>query len=173
MHNKSSRAGGIDPLVFYPAAAVVAAFVVWGVVATDGLASTADSVLSWLISSFGWLFVLSTIAFVAFAIFLGVSRYGKIRLGPDGEAPEFRKASWVAMMFSAGMGIGLMFYGVARADVAHGGAAERRGEGPIRRKPRVSRWSTPTSTGRFIRGPPTRSSAWRLPTSCTARARRT
>ena len=99
--------------MFIPAAVVALAFVVWGVVATDGLASTADAVLSWLIKSFGWLFVLSTIAFVAFAIFLGVSRYGKIRLGPDGEAPEFRKASWVAMMFSAGMGIGLMFYGVA------------------------------------------------------------
>ena len=113
MQEQRSGLGGVDKAVFIPAAVVALAFVVWGVVATDGLASTADSVLSWLISSFGWLFVLSTIVFVAFAIFLGVSRYGKIRLGPDGEAPEFRKASWVAMMFSAGMGIGLMFYGVA------------------------------------------------------------
>ena len=66
--------GGVDKAVFIPAAVVALAFVVWGVVATDGLASTADSVLSWLIASFGWLFVLSTIAFVAFAIFLGVSQ---------------------------------------------------------------------------------------------------
>src|SRR5918999_1013051 len=104
---------GVDKAVFIPAAVVALAFVLWGVLATDGLASTADSALGWLIESFGWLFVLSTLAFVAFAVFLGISRYGKIRLGKDGEAPEFRKASWVAMMFSAGMGIGLMFYGVA------------------------------------------------------------
>ena len=113
MQEPRSGLSGVNRAVFIPAAVVALAFVLWGVLATDGLASTADSVLSWLIESFGWLFVLSTLAFVAFAIFLGISRYGKIRLGKDGEAPEFRKASWVAMMFSAGMGIGLMFYGVA------------------------------------------------------------
>jgi choline-glycine betaine transporter len=42
-----------------------------------------------------------------------MSRYGKLPLGRDGEKPEFRTVSWVAMMFSAGMGIGLMFYGVS------------------------------------------------------------
>ena len=51
--------------------------------------------------------------FVVFALWLAVSRYGRIPLGRDDEAPEFRTVSWVAMMFSAGMGIGLMFYGVA------------------------------------------------------------
>ena len=112
MQESRSRASGIDPLVFYPAAGVVAAFVLWGVLETDGLASTADSVLSWVIDRFGWLFVLGTLGFLGFAIFIGVSRFGKIRLGQDGEQPEFKKASWVAMMFSAGMGIGLMFYGV-------------------------------------------------------------
>ena len=93
MQESRSRAGGIDPLVFYPAAGVVAAFVLWGVLETDGLASTADSVLSWVIDRFGWLFVLSTLGFLGFAIFIGVSRFGKIRLGQDGEQPEFRKAS--------------------------------------------------------------------------------
>ena len=52
-------------------------------------------------------------AFVVFALWLAFSRYGKIPLGRDGEPPEFRTVSWIAMMFSAGMGIGLMFYGVA------------------------------------------------------------
>ena len=103
----------IDPAVFYTSAAVAAAFVAWGVLGTDSLSSTADSVLTWLIETFGWAFVLSTFAFLAFAIFLGLSRYGKIRLGADDEEPEFRTVSWVAMMFSAGMGIGLMFFGVA------------------------------------------------------------
>jgi glycine betaine transporter len=57
--------------------------------------------------------VLSAAAFVAFAAWIGFSRYGTMRLGGDEDRPEFRTSSWVAMMFSAGMGIGLMFYGVA------------------------------------------------------------
>ena len=81
MQEPRSGVGGVDRAVFIPAAIVAIAFVAWGVLATDGLASTADAVLSWLIKSFGWLFVLSTLAFVLFAIFLGVSRYGKLRLG--------------------------------------------------------------------------------------------
>ncbi len=112
MQESRTRAGRMDPLVFYPTAAVVVAFVLWGVLATESLASTADSVLSWVIEHFGWLFVLSTLSFLIFAAFLGLSRFGKLRLGRDDEQPEFRTTSWVAMMFSAGMGIGLMFYGV-------------------------------------------------------------
>ena len=61
----------------------------------------------------GWAFVLAASGFVVFALWLAFSRYGKITLGKEGEEPEFRTVSWVAMMFSAGMGIGLMFYGVS------------------------------------------------------------
>ena len=52
-------------------------------------------------------------AFVVFVIWLAMGRFGDITLGNDGEKPEFRTVSWIAMMFSAGMGIGLMFYGVS------------------------------------------------------------
>jgi glycine betaine transporter len=103
----------VDPWVFYPAAAVCLAFVLWGVISTDSVGDVADSALGWVIEDFGWLFVLSTLGFLALAIYLGVSRHGKIRLGKDDEQPEFRTVSWVAMMFSAGMGIGLMFFGVS------------------------------------------------------------
>jgi choline/carnitine/betaine transport len=61
----------------------------------------------------GWLFVMTASAFVVFVLWLAMSRYGNITLGRDGEEPEFRTVSWIAMMFSAGMGIGLMFYGVS------------------------------------------------------------
>jgi choline/carnitine/betaine transport len=61
----------------------------------------------------GWLFVLLASSFVVFVIWLAASPFGSIPLGRDDEAPEFRTVSWVAMMFSAGMGIGLMFYGVS------------------------------------------------------------
>jgi glycine betaine transporter len=103
----------VDAVVFSIAAGLVALFVVWGVVFTDSLASVTESVLTWLLDRFGWLFVLSAASFVAFAAYMGFSRYGTMRLGRDQDRPEFRTSSWVAMMFSAGMGIGLMFYGVA------------------------------------------------------------
>ena len=60
-----------------------------------------------------WLFVLLASSFVVFVIWLAASKYGRIPLGRDGEEPEFRTLSWIAMMFSAGMGIGLMFFAVA------------------------------------------------------------
>jgi glycine betaine transporter len=103
----------VDAVVFSVAAGLVALFLLWGVVFTDSLASATESTLSWLLERFGWLFVLSAAAFVAFAAYMGFSRYGTMRLGRDEDRPEFRTSSWVAMMFSAGMGIGLMFYGVA------------------------------------------------------------
>jgi len=108
-----SRRAGVDPVVFWVSAVISLAFVLWGVLDTEGLASVAEDVLNWVISTFGWVFVLSTVAFLAFAFVLCLSRFGQMRLGRDDETPEFRTVSWVAMMFSAGMGIGLMFFAVA------------------------------------------------------------
>jgi glycine betaine transporter len=108
-----SRRLRVDPAVFFPAAAISAAFVLWGVISTESLATVADDVLSWIIATFGWVFVLATVAFLVFAAYLAASRFGRLRLGADDERPEFRTVSWIAMMFSAGMGIGLMFFAVA------------------------------------------------------------
>ncbi|MFJ6592296.1 BCCT family transporter [Streptomyces violaceusniger] len=102
-----------DRVVFGVSAALTLAFVIWGSVASDTLESVSDSMLSGLIHNGGWAFVLAASGFVIFALWLAMSRYGKITLGQEGEEPEFRTVSWVAMMFSAGMGIGLMFYGVS------------------------------------------------------------
>jgi len=103
----------VDRVIFGVSAALVVAFVVWGVVSTDTLSSVSAAVLAAVITGGGWAFVLVASGFVVFALWLAFSRYGKIPLGADDEAPEFRTVSWIAMMFSAGMGIGLMFYGVA------------------------------------------------------------
>ncbi|WP_246019323.1 BCCT family transporter [Saccharothrix australiensis] len=108
----ADRPGRTDRVVFGVAAAVTLAFVVWGVLGTDSLASASKAVLTWIITHVGWAFVLVASGFVLFALWLAVSRYGRIPLGRDGERPEFKSVSWIAMMFSAGMGIGLMFYGV-------------------------------------------------------------
>ncbi len=85
MRQNRSPLGHVDPWVFYPAAAVCLAFVLWGVIAVDSVADVADSALGWVIETFGWVFVLSTLGFLALAIYLGVSRHGKIRLGQDDE----------------------------------------------------------------------------------------
>ncbi|MET9855322.1 BCCT family transporter [Streptomyces sp. NPDC006450] len=102
-----------DRVVFGVTAGLTLAFVLWGAVATDSLERVSSSLLEGLIHNGGWAFMLAASAFVVFALWLAISRYGRIRLGREGEPPEFRTVSWVAMMFSAGMGIGLMFYGVS------------------------------------------------------------
>ncbi len=102
-----------DRIVFGVTAALTLAFVLWGALATDSLESVSTKLLNGLIHNGGWAFILAASAFVVFALWLAISRYGKITLGDEGEEPEFKTVSWVAMMFSAGMGIGLMFYGVS------------------------------------------------------------
>ena len=103
----------IDTAVFGISAGTVLAFVAWGCLAPEGLSTVAGAVLGKIIDWFGWSFVVSTAFFLGFSVFLAASRFGKIKLGRDDEKPEFRTPSWIAMMFSVGMGIGLMFWGVA------------------------------------------------------------
>ncbi|MFH8973678.1 BCCT family transporter [Streptomyces sp. NPDC017890] len=102
-----------DRVVFGVTAALTLAFVIWGAAGTDSLEDASGTMLSGLMHNGGWAFVLAASGFVVFALWLAASRYGRIHLGAEGEKPEFRTVSWVAMMFSAGMGIGLMFWGVS------------------------------------------------------------
>ena len=99
--------------VTIPAAGLILAVMAWAVFATDSFNSFATNALSFIVTDWGWLFVLSGTVFVFFVLFIAFSKFGHIRLGKTGEEPEFSNVSWVAMMFAAGMGIGLMFYGVA------------------------------------------------------------
>ena len=105
--------GGVDNVVFGAAAGVGVGIILWGLLAPENLALVSNAALGWLVADMGWLFITAATGFVLFSLFLAFSRYGRIPLGKDGEKPEFRTVSWIAMMFSAGMGIGLMFYGVA------------------------------------------------------------
>ncbi|MFC6153001.1 BCCT family transporter [Nocardioides yefusunii] len=105
--------GRFDPVVFGVVAVIVLVFLVWGATDTAGMKSFVDDALAWVLENTGWLFVLVSSSFVAFVLWLALGKFGRIPLGRDDEEPEFRTASWVAMMFSAGMGIGLMFWGAA------------------------------------------------------------
>ena len=104
---------GIDPLVFWGSAIIIAVFVVWGLAAPDNLGAVMTAVLAWIIGNFGWAFILIAFGALVLCIFLAVHPWGRIRLGPDDSQPEFRTFSWISMMFAAGLGAGLLFYGTA------------------------------------------------------------
>ncbi len=103
----------IDMVVFGVAAVLAVAFVAAGAIWPDEMAIRTGDALSWVTERFGWLFVLTSAGFVLFSAYLAVSRYGNIKLGLDDSEPEFSTFSWISMMFATGMGIGLMFWGVA------------------------------------------------------------
>ncbi len=100
-----------DQVVLGVVAVIAVALVLWGSFGSESLGNVVGDALAWVVDGFGWLFVLAATGFVLFSFWLAFSRYGRIPLGKEGEEPEFRTISWIAMMFSAGMGIGLMFYG--------------------------------------------------------------
>ncbi|MFI7212724.1 BCCT family transporter [Micromonospora maritima] len=102
-----------DRVVLGLGVAGVLAVVVWGVAAGGSLASFGEAGLAWVINTFGWFFVVAADAFLVLAVVLAASRFGRIRLGADDDEPEFSTLAWVSMMFSTGMGIGLVFYAVA------------------------------------------------------------
>ncbi|MBC3189800.1 BCCT family transporter [Pseudonocardia sp. C8] len=105
--------GRIDPIVFWTSAAMIAFFVVWGLVAPENLGAVMSAALSWIIGHFGWAFVLVALGGLLLCIVLALHPIGRVRLGPDDSRPQFRTFSWVSMMFAAGLGAGLLFYGTA------------------------------------------------------------
>lgn len=102
--SRHGRRPTTDRVVFGVTAVLTLAFVLWGSIATDSLESVSSDLLGGLIHNGGWAFMLAASGFVVFALWLAISRYGRISLGQEGEEPEFRTVSWVAMMFSAGDG---------------------------------------------------------------------
>src|SRR5699024_3526437 len=104
--------------VFYISLAISILFIIWGIIpesvlSTWNLDNITSLIQGFLVTRFGWFYLLVTTAFVAFAIFLIVSKYGNIVLGKDGDKPEYNYLTWFGMLFSAGMGIGLVFWGAA------------------------------------------------------------
>ena len=103
----------MHPVVFPGAAAIILAMIGFAIAAPDTMGDAFDTMQSWIVETFGWLYVLSMSAFLVFALWLGFGRYGHVKLGKDTDKPEFGRLAWFAMLFSAGMGIGLVFWSVA------------------------------------------------------------
>ncbi len=115
---EASRPGGEQEAqrlgtVFYVTVAISAAFVLWGVLFTENFTGALQTIVGWITDGLGWLYMLITTFFLLFIVYLALSRYGKIKLGQPDDKPEFGNFAWFAMLFQAGMGIGLVFWGVA------------------------------------------------------------
>ncbi|EID54193.1 BCCT family transporter [Saccharomonospora xinjiangensis] len=101
------------PRVFWPSAVIILAFVSATVIAPDAMGDAISGIQEAVIGAFSWYYMLIVSVFVLFSLWIGLSHYGDIKLGPDEEEAEFGLKSWFAMLFAAGMGIGLVFWGVA------------------------------------------------------------
>jgi len=99
--------------VFYITIGLIILTVGYGAFAPESFEAVTANVRNFVASSFGWYYMLLMSFMLALSFFFIISPYGKIRLGKDTDRPQFSTVTWVAMLFSAGMGIGLVFYGAA------------------------------------------------------------
>lgn len=99
--------------VTVPAVVISLALVAPAIIWPHRMSTIVSAISGGVVNDLGWYYTLIVVGFVAFSLFLAVSRFGDIKLGPDDEEPEYSRVSWFAMLFAAGMGIGLVFWGVA------------------------------------------------------------
>jgi choline/glycine/proline betaine transport protein len=103
----------ISSPVFLISAVLTLTFVLFAALFTDAAGTVFSAVQGWIVESAGWFYVLAVAGFIVFVVSVALSGFGRIKLGPDHSEPDYSYTSWFAMLFSAGMGIGLMFFGVA------------------------------------------------------------
>lgn len=103
----------IENSVFIISLALTLIFILWGIFFTENLTKVTNSIYTGSIDYLGWVYIGTTFFFVVFSIYLLFSRYGNLRLGKPTDRPDFNTASWLAMLFGAGMGIGIVYWGVA------------------------------------------------------------
>ena len=99
--------------VFVPAAIIMLLLVIGTAINPEAAGALFSDVLSFTTETFGWFYMLAVALFLMFIIVLAFSSYGSIKLGPDHAEAEYGFLEWFAMLFSAGYGIALLFYGVA------------------------------------------------------------
>ncbi len=103
----------LNPPVFYTSAVILLLLVLYASIFHSHAQIVFANVQNWIITNVSWFYILAVAIILGTVVFLGVSRYGDIKLGPDHSTPDYSSTTWFAMLFSAGMGIGLMFFGVA------------------------------------------------------------
>ncbi len=103
----------MEPTVFIGSALLIIVFLIFGAFFTETAARLFENIQDFIVHVLGWFYVLCLTVFLLFVIWLYFSRYRTIRLGGDDAKPEFSLLAWLTMLFSAGMGTGLVFWGVA------------------------------------------------------------
>lgn len=110
---KKPASNGIDKAITIGSTLVCSVFIVAALISADTVKKVFGDIFQFFIKNFGWTYLLVMAGFVIFAFTMAVTKFGNIRLGKDDEKPEFSLLTWFAMLFAAGMGIGLVFWGVA------------------------------------------------------------
>ena len=128
---KEKRGGASVHLVYILSVVITLLVAGWSILMTDSFVRISELLYGYLSRDMGWLYLIIIAFFVGFSLFLAFSRYGSIRLGRDDSCPQYTTISWFAMLFCAGMGVGLVFWGVSEPlshflapDGIEGGTAE-------------------------------------------------
>jgi choline/glycine/proline betaine transport protein len=108
-----AKQSSLNPPVFFGSAILICATVAYCMLFPTQAQQTFGQVQEWIVNNASWFYVLAVALILISVVFLATSRYGDLKLGPDHSQPEYRNLTWFAMLFCAGMGIGLMFFGVA------------------------------------------------------------
>ncbi len=99
--------------VFIVSVAIAVAVILYGSICSTQLSELSGTVMSWVSTNFGWLYVACVFSFILFLCWVAISPWGKIRLGKDDERPEYSNFNWFAMLFCGATGIGLVFWSIA------------------------------------------------------------
>ena len=99
--------------VFLIALILCAIMAVWAIALNENFTVVSNAIFTFLTVDFGWLYLLVMLSFVIFVIFIAFSKWGNMKLGPDDSTPDYSNTSWFAMLFGCGMGVGLVFWGIA------------------------------------------------------------
>lgn len=103
----------LNPSVFYTSSGAILILLCFALIAPDAANQVFNALQTGIVENASWFYVLSVAIILLTALYLGFSQYGDVRLGPDHAVPDYSLGSWISMLFAAGMGIGLMFFGVA------------------------------------------------------------
>ena len=110
---QSKRWFDIHPPVFWPASLLALLFIGVTLAVGDPMNNVFSSMQSFISDNFGWLLVISVNFYLVFMFYFAFSKYGNIRLGGKNAVPDYSRLAWFSMLFSAGMGIGILFWSVA------------------------------------------------------------
>ncbi len=103
----------VHPVVFPVSAVLIGSFALLGIIFTERVGQITGAVQDWIVFYFGWFYIVSVTLFLIYIVWLALTKYGHVKLGANDEKPEFSWLTWFSMLFSAGMGIGLLYYSAA------------------------------------------------------------